>query len=137
MLRLTIITADTTDILPVSGMLAFLDLFQIKDKTANDATKLNRAFTLDTAFVNSFATIKTYQGFPTEEKDKIHHHLKYRVGQKCIITTRWLSRQNPANSLYWTQIVEALNAGHPLHENQLLFLQKHKIEYTHSASFFN
>lgn len=136
MLRLTIITADTTDILTVSGMLSFMDVFQIKNKT-HDTADLNRAFTIDTTFVNTFATIKTYQGFPAEEKDKIHRHLKYRVGQKCIITTRWLSRQNIANSLYWKQIVEALNTGKPLQDNELLFLQKHKIEYTHSTRFFN
>lgn len=136
MLRLSIITADTSDVLTVSGMLAFMEVFSIKAKT-HDTEGLNHAFTLDTHFVNTFAAIKTYQGFPADEKDKIHRHLKYRVGQKCIITTRWLSKTNPTNTQYWQQIVQALNTGTPLSEHQLVFLQKHKIEYTHSTSFFN
>lgn len=133
MLRLTIITADTTDVLTVAGLLSFIEAFDIE---ANNLSNLNIAFTLNTNFVNTFLAISSCQGFGLTDKEALTQKLKYRVGQKCIITTRWVSKTNPKN-VYWQEIVKALNTGCTLSQPQIHLLRKYGIEYTKINEFFN
>ncbi|WP_273215611.1 hypothetical protein [Runella zeae] len=111
MLRIAIITQDKFATLGVNALSSFIE--------AGGTDKINTVQFIDDAFLQLANSMKTYPyGFTEEFKGAFLELLSTHKGQKCLITTHWILKRSSPTADYLMKIVEKINKGHPLTEQE-------------------